>query len=171
MCLFSRKPPTSPSSRATPVRLWQKTEEAGAPLTPSTSPPLLLLVGLRGRVGGGGDVSCKLVRVEVGAVCHGCASHPGQQAAADDGKAASCSVTSGFWLPLHDAAARSLVFTLLVMLVLQTGSCMPVQSVISKGTNPLFTRLSARELLWKQRTRSTGFKVREGRESTLRITV
>lgn len=63
----------------------------------------------------------------------------------------NCSVTSGFWVPLHDAAARSLarslVFTLLVMLVLQTGSCMLVQSVISKGMNPLFTRLSARELL------------------------
>lgn len=54
MCLFFRKLPTFPSSRVTPVRLWQRTDEVDAPLTLNTSPPLLLLVGLRR------TVSCKL---------------------------------------------------------------------------------------------------------------
>lgn len=50
-------------------------------------------------------------------------------------------------MSLDDATARSLVFTLLVIVVLQMGSCMLVQSVIFKEMSPLFTRVSARELL------------------------
>lgn len=151
MCLFFRKLPTSPSSRVTPVRLWRRTDEADAPLTLNTSPPLLLLVGLW--------------RTEVG-LC------------VTDGQVIKVNrlwqwwedkLQHYVWVSLHDAAAHSLVFTRLVMVVLQMGSCMLVQSVISKEMNPLFTRLSARGLLWKQKTRSTGFKVQEKQQFTLCI--
>lgn len=43
---------------------------------------------------------------------------------------------------------------------LQMESFMLVPSVISKEMNPLFTRVSAKELPSKQKTHSTGFKVK-----------
>lgn len=130
-------------------------DEAAARLTLNTSPLQSWLVGPRMAV----DKIKLWLNVLISRSC--CGNQQSNEIQVVDVET-NWGITSG----IHYCVWRrslSLVVNTVIMLVfftaLQMESCTLAQSVISKEMNPSFTRVWAKELLWKPKTHSTGFKV------------